>query len=241
MGAIYKNGIPYGGASGGQGGGGTVDQSYNAYSANAQSGTAVAEAIDDMASYSADTTTATYNGVVSRGNDSLAFELDEDTVSVTMASPSVYYSNKVLPTKDYTDTKIGDLTTLTTTDKSSAVAAINEIDFAVKGLGEPFRVKQWASNTLNVEIPYCTEDIGNTSIPKMVFTIDDTEGADYQIVGMISYELFDAASGGNRINAWPVCQFTGNGQKELGVRWMCGGTTRKTAKRIMAWVLLKHR
>ncbi len=111
----------------------------------------------------------------------------------------------------------------------------------IDSLGEPFRVKQWGSNTLNVEIPTCTEDISNTAIPKMVFSIDNVEGADYQIVGMIAYEVFDAASNGNRINCWPVCQFTGNGQKELSVRWMCGGTTRKTARRINAWVLLKHR
>lgn len=110
----------------------------------------------------------------------------------------------------------------------------------IDSLGEPFRVKQWA-NSFNVEIPTCTEDISNTAIPKMVFSIDNVEGADYQIVGMIAYEVFDAASGGNRINCWPVCQFTGNGQKELSVRWMCGGTTRKTARRINAWVLLKHR
>ena len=128
-----------------------------------------------------------------------------------------------------------------TVAQDNLVNAINELKSDVDGLGEPFRVKQWGSNTLNVEIPYCTEDIANGSIPKMMFSIDDVEGADYQIVGMVAYEVFDAASGGNRINCWPVCQFTGNGQKELSVRWMCGGTTRKTAKRINAWVLLKHR
>jgi len=149
--------------------------------------------------------------------------------------------DETLTSKTYVDGAVGDLTTLTTTDQTNLVGAINEIDFAVKGLGEPFRVKQWASNTLNVEIPYCTEDIGNGSIAKMVYSIDDVEGADYQIVGMIAYEVFDAASGGNRINCFPVCQFTGNGQKELSVRWTCMGTTRKTAKRINAWVLLKHR
>ena len=161
-------------------GGGTVDQTYDATSTNAQSGKAVAEAV-------------------------------------------------------------GDLTSLTTVAQDNLVNAINELKFDIDGLGEPFRVKQWGSNTLNVEIPYCTEDIANGSIPKMVFSIDDVEGADYQIVGMIAYEVFDAASGGNRINCWPVCQFTGNGQKELSVRWACMGTTRKTAKRINAWVLLKHR
>lgn len=144
-------------------------------------------------------------------------------------------------TKTYIDGKLGDLSILTTTNKTSAVSAINEIDFAVKGLGEPFRVKQWAANNLNVSILPCTDDSANTSLAKMVFTIDGQEGIDYQIVGMIAYEVFDAASGGNRINCWPVCQFTGNGQKELSVRWTCMGTTQKTAKRINAWVLLKHR
>lgn len=144
-------------------------------------------------------------------------------------------------TKAYVNEKLGNLSELTTTDKTSAVAAINEIDFAVKGLGEPFRVKQWAANNLNVSILPCTDDSTNTALAKMVFSIEGQEGVDYQIVGMIAYEVFDAASGGNRINCWPVCQFTGNGQKELSVRWMCGGTSTKTARRINAWVLLKHR
>ena len=132
----------------------------------------------------------------------------------------------------------GDLSELLTTDQTDLVSAINEV---YEKSGEPFRVKQWAENTLDVTIPVCTSDVGNTSIPKLVYTIDDTEGADYQIVGMISYEVFDANSGGNRINCWPVCQFTGNNQKELSVRFMCAGSTAKTAKRISAWVLLKHR
>ena len=147
-----------------------------------------------------------------------------------------------LPTKAFVeqgiDATAGDLSQLLTTDQSSLVNAINEV---YEKSGEPFRVKQWAVNTLNETIPTCTTDVGNTSIPKLVFTIDDVEGADYQIVGMIAYEVFDAASGGSRINCWPVCQFTGNGQKELSVRFMCGGTQPKTAKRISAWVLLKHR
>lgn len=156
-----------------------------------------------------------------------------------LESPMAYSSNYEQPYgKGYVDSKIGDLTTLTTNNKDNLVAALNEV---YEKSGEPFRVKQWASNALNVEIPVCTEDLGNGSIPKMVFSIDAVEGADYQIVGMIAYELFDEASGGSRINCWPVCQFTGNGQKELSVRWMCAGTTRKTAKRISAWVLLKHR
>ena len=166
------------------GGGTTVDQTYDATSANAQSGTAVAEAVAG---------------------------------------------------------KTGDLSALTTTAQTDLVSAVNELKFDIDGLGEPFRVKQWSDNTLNMEIPTCTEDIENPSIPKILFKITGDEATEYQVVGMIAYEVFDAVSGGNRINCWPVCQFTGGGQTELSVRWMCGGTTRKTAKRISAWVLLKHR
>ena len=43
----------------------------------------------------------------------------------------------------------------------------------------------------------------------MDFSIDEEEGADYQIVGMIAYEFFEA--NGKRVNCWPVCQFTQNG------------------------------
>lgn len=141
-------------------------------------------------------------------------------------------------TQSYVDGITGDLSTLTTDNKTNLVSAINEV---YEKSGEPFRIKNWANNALNVTIVPCTSDAGNTSLAKMVYTINDVEGADYQIVGMLAYEVFDAASGGNRINCWPVCQFTGNGQKELSVRWMCGGTTNKVAKRINAWVLLKHR
>lgn len=133
---------------------------------------------------------------------------------------------------------VGDITTLQTTDKSSVVGAVNELVADVAALGEPFRVKQWQAN-VNAIIPTCTTNVSNTNIPKMVFSISGQEGIDYQVVGMIAYEVFDA--GGQRLNCWPVCQFTGNGQKELSVRWMCGGTTPQTATRISAWVLLKHR
>lgn len=135
--------------------------------------------------------------------------------------------------------KIGNLASLNTTNKTDIVSAINELKYDVGGLGEPFRVKQWAGSNLNVEIPCCTEDISNTSIAKTVFKTTGQEATDFQIVGMIAYEVKD--NSGQRVNCWPVCQFTGQNQTELGVRWMCGGTARKTATSINAWVLLKHR
>lgn len=180
------------------------------------------------------------HATLSQDTDTASLNYYKDSALPNALSLNVGADSFRIPTTGYVDGAVGDLTTLTTTDKTSAVGAINELDAAVKGLGEPFRVKNWAS-TFDISIPFCTEDIGNGSIPKMVFSIDDVEGADYKIVGMVAYEVFDAASGGNRINCWPVCQFTGNGQKELSVRWMCAGTTRKAAKRINAWVLLKHR
>ena len=131
-----------------------------------------------------------------------------------------------------------DLTALTTDNTNSLVEAINEV---YEKSWEPFRVKNWASNSLNVSIEPCTTDKSNWELAKMTFSIDNVEWADYQIVGMIAYEVFDAVSGWNRLNVWPVCQFTWNWQKELSVRWVCAWSTTKTAKRINAWVLLKHR
>ena len=75
----------------------------------------------------------------------------------------------------------------------------------------------------------------------MTYKITGQEATDYMIAGMLAYEVFDAKINGNRINCWPICQFTGVNTTELSVRWMCAGTTRKTAKLIRAWVLLKHR
>ena len=140
---------------------------------------------------------------------------------------------------DAQNMELGDISTLNTSKKDTVVNAINELKFNIDALGEPFRVKQWAGSNLNVEIPYCTEDITNTNIAKMVFKINGEEANDFQIIGMLSYEVKDKNS--QRLNCWPVCQFTGQNQTELSVRWMCGGSTRKTAASINAWVLLKHR
>lgn len=175
--------------------------------------------------------------ILSQNDDSLSVGYYKDTELPDTINLLVGEDEFNIPMKGYVDGKTGDLTELTTDDKTTLVAAINEV---YEKSGEPFRVKNWAT-TFDISIPFCTEDLANSAIPKTVYSIDAVEGADYQIVGMIAYEVFDAASGGNRINCWPVCQFTGNGQKELSVRWVCTGTSRKAAKRINAWVLLKHR
>jgi len=182
---------------------------------------------------------------VSHGDQSITFAYENDhpnTIEISAMNENDMAFMADFPTKTYVDneilTNVGDLSNLMTTDQSNIVAALNEVK---SSRNEPFRIKNWGANNLNVVIPCCTEDIGNTSIDKMVFKIEGQEAIDYQVVGMIAYEVFDAQSGGNRINCWPVCQFTGENTTELSVRWMCGGTTRKTAKRVSAWVLLMHR
>lgn len=136
------------------------------------------------------------------------------------------------------DTELDDTSENAVQNKAIATA-VNDLQFQIDSLGEPFRVKQFSISSLNVTLPCVTEDIANTSIPNIDLTIDDEEGADYQIAGMIAYEVFDSSN--NRINAFTTCQFTMNTQKTLRIRFMCAGTQRKTATRISCWVLLKHR
>lgn len=138
------------------------------------------------------------------------------------------------------DSKVGDLTTLTTTDKTDAVSAINEVKFTVDGLGEPYRLKDFSQTfTTALTIPSVTQDVANTSIPNVDITITGQEAEDFAIAGLLKYEVFDAS--GNRLNCFPVCSFSMDGQKTLRVRMMVGGPNSKQAKRISGAILLKHR
>lgn len=253
---IIAKGFGGGSGSGGSGGGGgTVDQTYDATSTNAQSGTAVAEALAtvdgsttfDVAAIPQGSTGANeINAVVSNKdteNARVSYIRQSDgtlpnTVNFGVKS-GLGEDSFELPTKPYVDSEVGDLTALSTTAQDSLVSAVNELKYAVDGLGEPFRVKEWSANNLTATIPACSQEVSNTNIDKVVYTITDQEAVDYQVVGMIAYQLKDTS--GNRINAWPVCQFTGGGQTELHVRFMCAGTSSKSAGSISAWVLLKHR
>lgn len=117
----------------------------------------------------------------------------------------------------------------------------NQID----GLGEPFRLQDF-NQQINVTIPCITEDISNTSIPNVDIDLDviDPTGQlnqNFAIASLAKYEVFDAPSGGNRLNVTPVCSFSMNSQRTLRVRMMCAGTQRKIALRISGALLLKHR
>lgn len=105
---------------------------------------------------------------------------------------------------------------------------------------DPFMLLDFQQQ-INASIPYCTEEITNTSIPNVDISINDTLGADWAIASLAKFEVYDATSGGNRINCWPICQFSMNTQKTLRLRMMCAGTSRKTARRIAGAILLKHR
>ena len=110
---------------------------------------------------------------------------------------------------------------------------------------EAFMLKDFTQQ-INLTIPHCNQDIANTSIPNVDIDLDviDPTGElnqKYAIAGLVKYEVYDATSGGNRINCWQVCSFSMNGQRTLRLRMMCAGTTSKTARRIAGAILLKHR
>ena len=139
----------------------------------------------------------------------------------------------------------GDPANLTTTTKTDLVAAVNSVKAEVDGLGEPFRLQDFQQQ-INLTMPAVTADVANTSIPNVDIDLDiiDPTGQlnqAFAIASLAKFEVYDATSGGNRLNAIPVCSFSMNGQRVLRVRMMVGGTTSKTARRITGAILLKHR
>ena len=103
---------------------------------------------------------------------------------------------------------------------------------------DPFMLLDF-NQPLNVTIPVCTKNVANTQIPNVDISISDELGVDWSIASLAKYEVKD--SGGNRVNCWPVCQFSMNGQKTLRLRMMCGGTTDKAVASVSGAILLKHR
>lgn len=130
--------------------------------------------------------------------------------------------------------RTGDLSALATTAKTDLVSALNEVK---AGADEPFRVKKF-SPAFNITVPSVTSGTPHNSLPKIVLKTEGQEAADYQIVGMIAYEVFNASGG--RINYIPVCQFTGQNQTELSIRGVVAGDS-EVATKIVCWVLLMHR
>lgn len=121
----------------------------------------------------------------------------------------------------------------------------DDLQFQIDGLGEPFRLKDF-SQTINVTIPSISADIANTQIPSVDIDLDviDPTGAlneQFAISSLGKYEVYDAVSGGNRLNVVPVCTFSMSGQRILRIRFMCAGPNPKTARRIDGAILLKHR
>lgn len=105
---------------------------------------------------------------------------------------------------------------------------------------DPFMLLDFG-HIIDVSIPSCLNDIANTSIPNVDVSITDKLGAEWSIASIAKYEVFDAETGGNRINVFPVCMFSMNRQKTLRMRMMAAGPNEKHAKRISGALLLKHR
>lgn len=116
----------------------------------------------------------------------------------------------------------------------------DDLQAQIDALGEPFRLMDF-SQQLNITIPSIQNDISNTSIPNIDITISGTVAENFAIASLAKYEVYDAASGGNRLNVVPVCSFSMSGQTILRVRMMAAGPNSKTARRIQGAVLLKHR
>lgn len=107
---------------------------------------------------------------------------------------------------------------------------------------EAFMLKDF-NQSINITIPSVTEDVANTSIPNMDVDLDviDPTGelnTKYAIAGLVKYEI---SNGSTRLNAFPVCSFSMNGQRTLRLRCMVGGTSSKAATNIKGALLLKHR
>ena len=131
--------------------------------------------------------------------------------------------------------RMGDLSALTTTAKTDLVSALNEVKAAADA---PFLVKKF-DPTFEITVPSVAADTPHNDLPKIVLKTTGQEAADYQIAGMIAYEVF--GSDGGRINYIPVCQFTGQNQTELSIRGVVAGTRQTVATKMVCWLLLKRR
>lgn len=139
-------------------------------------------------------------------------------------------------------------TLLVTDANGQPVGTSTDIDallFDVDAGKNAFMLKDFTQQ-INANIPPVTQDIANTSIPNIDVDLDviDPTGVlntNYAVAALAKYEVYDAASGGNRLNAFPVCSFSMNGQRVLRIRMMVGGTQYKQAYRIAGALLLKHR
>ena len=188
------------------------------------------------------------------GNAALNFDCPvsgTDCVDMSFEYAGESMGNVYLATKAYVDNAIPTVDQTydgTSTNAQSGVAIQTQVDNLqnqIDGLGEPFRLQDFTQQ-INLTIPHCNQDIANTSIPNMDIDLDiiDPSGTlnqNFAIAGLAKYEVYDATSGGNRINCWPVCSFSMNGQRVLRIRMMCAGSTGKTARRIAGALLLKHR
>ena len=90
-----------------------------------------------------------------------------------------------------------------------------------------------------IEVPSVTTNVENTAIQGIDVKISDEVGVEYAIVGVMKYEVKNDA--GKRLNCFPVCSFSMDGQKTLRMRMMCAGDSSVFANSINGAILLKRR
>lgn len=126
------------------------------------------------------------------------------------------------------------------TQKTDTEYVTNAIAEARARLATEFLLKDFNTTfETPIEIPPVTTDIANTSIANIDVAIDDEMAVEYAIAGMVKYQVID--ENGTRLNCFPVCSFSMEGQKILRMRMMCGGTSRVFAKSVKGALLLKRR
>ena len=117
---------------------------------------------------------------------------------------------------------------------------IDALEKGVNALKTEFVLKDFNTTFSSpITIPNVTSDVANTSIPNVDITIEGDEATQYAIAGMVKYEVKNAS--GQRLNCFPICSFSMNGQTTLRIRMMCAGSSSVQASSINGAILLKRR
>lgn len=109
---------------------------------------------------------------------------------------------------------------------------------AIAGMTEPFMLYDFTQTVSSVSLPMVTsaDAPGNIDV-----VLPASLENDWKIASVAKYEVFDAASGGNRIPAVICHQFSMNSQKTMRVGFKAASSSARTAMRIAGALLLTRR
>ena len=177
------------------------------------------------------TTYADLRAALTAGKTVIVKEIPHNGESITMLTNWHSVSGTQIDMEGIT-TALNDIWDIDVTVTSSSIWSSSFVS------QDPFMLLDFAQ-TISVTIPVCTKNIANTQIPNVDISITDEMGVNWAIASLAKFEVKNDS--GQRINAWPVCQFSMNGQKTLRLRMMCGGNADTAAANISGAILLKHR